>query len=325
MFFYKKHFDSKGNEIDIAYSYDKGQIKFIGTEEELPEETIIPELIIPSDFSNQDKAVTIKSDVFRVKSATSKIPNKMFTLHPSKVTIEKLVIESGITNIQKEAFTNLAVREVYWPNTCKSISAKTFYNCSIESIHGIEEIEELGVCAFRGAHKLKSFNMPSKCNTIPVECFKGCKSLIKIGNTQNVISIGSFAFAFSGIESFEWPKSCKTIPYYGFSNCNNLKSITGIENVTSVMDGAFSKCTSIEQFDWPEHVHCIGSNTFFRCYALEKLNISGEVTRIRSNAIYETKIQEIDISRTTSLLLMVSLYNDNFKVIKSTYQELLKI
>lgn len=329
MIYYKSHLDSNGNEITIAYVVEKSEIKLIGTTKELPVGTIIPKLIIPSSFSDDGiiihQAIKIKSDVFFLSHLQKTIKKgSIFILNPADVTIEELVIESGIRVIEEIAFINANVKRVYWPDTCKAIRAETFSRSKVEEIYGIENVETLCANALHSAFYLKNFSIPPKCTMISNNCFEYCKSLTKIDNTKHIVLIGAFAFANSGIEHFDWPYKCKAIPYRCFSECNSLKSISGVSNVRNISNGAFYRCVSLERFDWPENMLHVPGNIFLKCNKLKTFNVTGPIVSIGRMALSDTSIKEIDISKSLSTVLEVSNENDDFNIIQSVYQTVIR-
>lgn len=126
-----------------------------------------------------------------------------------------VVISDKITDISYRAFMMANVFEVKWSKGCKKIPECCFSESTLEAITNIEDVEEIGIAAFRGCLK-GEFIWPDKCKRIPSECFSE-SGITTISNIDNVENVGPTAFAGSKLESIKWPSKCKTIPSHCFS------------------------------------------------------------------------------------------------------------
>jgi hypothetical protein len=96
------------------------------------------------------------------------------------------------------------------------------------------------------AGKYVSFNLSgSPLTEIPIEAFRGCKTLVGITIGNGVTSIGDYAFSGTGLTSVTIPNSVTSIGHGAFQGCTNLTSITIPNNVASIGNNAFQGCTSL--------------------------------------------------------------------------------
>ena len=178
-------------------------------------------------------------------------------------TINKVVIQPGVTSIGKEAFS--------W---CKNLR-------SITIPEGVTSIKN---GAFYGCGALTSVTIPESVTSIEDSVFAGC-GLRSITIPEGVTSIGEYAFyACENLKSITIPKSVTSIERYAFQRCSSLKSITIPEGVTSIENMAFYECSSLMSITIPEGVTSIGSDAFSGCSSLTSITIPEGVTSIGSDA-----------------------------------------
>ena len=178
-------------------------------------------------------------------------------------TINKVVIQPGVTSIGKEAFS--------W---CKNLR-------SITIPEGVTSIKN---GAFYGCGALTSVTIPESVTSIEDSVFAGC-GLRSITIPEGVTSIGEYAFyACENLKSITIPKSVTSIERYAFQRCSSLKSITIPEGVTSIENMAFYECSSLMSITIPEGVTSIGSDAFSGCSSLTSITIPEGVTSIGDSA-----------------------------------------
>ena len=214
-------------------------------------------------------------------------------------TINKVVIQPGVTSIGKNAFslcTNLesitipkSVTSIGWgafqecgslksitiPEGVTSIERSVFYECSsLTSITIPKSVTSIGWSAFQGCSSLKSITIPEGVTSIEWGAFQGCSSLMSITIPESVTSIGEDAF-------------------YG---CENLRSITIPEGVTSIGDSAFEDCRGLTSISLPESVIKIGNYAFKSTALTGKFVIPSGVTKI-GDGLFENcqKLTEVVI------------------------------
>jgi hypothetical protein len=67
---------------------------------------------------------------------------------------------------------------------------------------------------------------------------------------SSVTSIGTYAFAGSGLTSVEIPNSVKEIGKCAFNKCTSLNDVAIPTSVTSIGAGAFGNCTALTTINY---------------------------------------------------------------------------
>lgn len=101
---------------------------------------------------------------------------------------------------------------------------------------------------------------------------------------DNVVSIGDFAFARSGIQSIRIPRSVATIGRLAFAFCYDLKTVEFEHGVKCIKDQAFY-CSGIEALHLPESVKTVYDNAFQSCIRLKTVTGLGNIREI-SNSLF---------------------------------------
>ena len=237
-------------------------------------------------------------------------------------TINKVVIQPGVTSIGKNAFslcTNLesitipkSVTSIGWgafqecgslksitiPEGVTSIERSVFYECSsLTSITIPKSVTSIGWSAFQGCSSLKSITIPEGVTSIEWGAFQGCSSLMSITIPESVTSIGEDAFyGCENLRRITIPEGVTSIGWKAFKGCSRLMSITIPEGVTSIGDSAFEDCRGLTSISLPESVIKIGNYAFKSTALTGKFVIPSGVTKI-GDGLFENcqKLTEVVI------------------------------
>ena len=169
-----------------------------------------------------------------------------------------------------------------------------------------EQVESIGVGAFKNCINLREVVMPSTLKVIDAEAFKGCISLrsINIPDSVEQIEIGAFDFCeslnhieykgevYSNIyDLFKQFVSLETvlevngpIGYKYFSKRDDLKYVEIRGFVPMICEKAFEGCFSLERIILPNTLRTISKKVFKNCYALREIVIPGSVENIAVDA-----------------------------------------
>ena len=106
---------------------------------------------------------------------------------------EKIVVESGVTNISENAFFNMSsVKEVSIADTVKTIGNGAFEgNTALETVNFSKNIESIGKEAFSGCTSLKRAEIPNSVESIGDKAFNNCESLKELTIPDSVKTIGT--------------------------------------------------------------------------------------------------------------------------------------
>ncbi len=234
--------------------------------------------------------------------------------------IKTLTIMEGITSIGDGAFCYCdQLERVTLPNSLKSIGYGAFAVCrALKEIHIPKLVTEIGNAVFECCDSLSnivvdnnnavfqtvdgvlintqnrsviicpqlkegSITLPENIITINPHAFYKCKKIKNVSLSENIKSIGTEAFYFSGIESITLPYGC-SLGYLVFCGCKSLKHIDLPEDLKEIPMGLLSGCSSLESIDIPTSVQTLGMRSFSGCSQLKNIIIPESVTVIEGQA-----------------------------------------
>ena len=277
--------------------------------------------------------VTYKDRNFIVKAvdtkdAISKLSSKVKDDHLSPMTYKKLK-ELGYTSKQwsrwnQEEANKIVAKSESTNNrtkqssegieskesnsneiTNKNNSSKSFnigngnilhsYSGKEENVSIPENVNDIGVEAFRYNEHIKSVKLSNNTSTISemafANCenlehvdlggaieidsgaFSGCPNLKEITIPKSVQTINSYAFSDSGIETIKLPNSVDKLSKGAFSDCYELREIVLSNNLKEIEEDTFKNCESLTSIDIPKNVTKISKGAFENCSNLEHVNL----------------------------------------------------
>lgn len=157
--------------------------------------------------------------------------------------------------------------------------------------YDLNEVAKTASVTYRSesfSYSLSSVVIPSKITvkgitytvtSIGSSAFSNCRNLTSIEIPNSVTSIGSFAFAFSGLTSIEIPNSVTSIRSFAFEG-SALTSILIPNSMTSIGDEVFFGCEYLTSVVIPNTITSIGSQAFSGCSSLTSIEIPISVTSI---------------------------------------------
>ena len=235
-------------------------------------------------------------------------------------TINKVVIQPGVTSIGKNAFslcTNLesitipkSVTSIGWgafqecgslksitiPEGVTSIERSVFYECSsLTSITIPKSVTSIGWSAFQGCSSLKSITIPEGVTSIGWKAFKGCSRLMSITIPEGVTSIGDSAFEdCRGLTSISLPESVIKIGNYAFKSTALTGKFVIPSGVTKIGDGLFENCQKLTEVVIPDGITFIGPYAF-KYTGITSFVIPDGIRTINVDTFYGTRLDRITI------------------------------
>ena len=210
-------------------------------------------------------------------------------LFGSSGTIKKIIMEEGITEIPKSAFTYCSnLTEVVIPETVTTIGSEAFYNCpNLKQVPIPRSVTTIGSSAFFGTG-IEEFTIPSTVKEFR-GLFGSSGTIKKIIMEEGITEIPKSAFTYcSNLTEVVIPETVTTIGPEAFLNCPNLKQVIIPNSVTTIGSEAFLNCSSLKQIFIPESVIQIGSNAFYGC---PRLTIYCAESSPAISAVIDTDIQ----------------------------------
>ena len=140
------------------------------------------------------------------------------------VTVNKVVIEYGVTTIGSCAFTGCQMTEISIPSSVTSIGSSAFGGCpNLETLVIPDSVTQIGHKAFAGSSGLASIQLPAGLVSIPDDAFRSCENLVTIVLPDGVTSIGNSAFyRCLRLTTMVIPESLTSVGAYAFAECESL-------------------------------------------------------------------------------------------------------
>ena len=224
-------------------------------------------------------------------------------------TIERIIVEEGITSIGNYAFYNCpAVKEVQLPTglreignfafaycrglenlplpeTLQILGADTFFQCpSLKEIHLPAGIAEVPDHSFAYCSALERVTIPDSVTQIGASAFYGCGSMTELRLPLSLGFIGDAAFSRCGLLSLRLPESLEKISDSAFSYCSSLKEIHFNASLVSIGAKSFASCLSLQHVCLPDALAELGLGAFENCSALTEVCIGDALTSLPAGA-----------------------------------------
>ena len=177
---------------------------------------------------------------------------------------------------------NTIIKSVAMPETCVSIGASAFSDCtSLETVHFSGATETLGDYAFSGCTALREINLPAGMKTVGYRAFEGCTGFTSIVLPDSVTSIESYAFAgCTNLESINYPMSLRSAGSCVYQNDAKLTRIEVPEGVTRLADSAFNHSANFLEVSLPGSLKEIGDSAFSGCTGIGEIDFPGTLEKI---------------------------------------------
>ena len=163
----------------------------------------------------------------------------------------------------------------------------------LETITIPNNIQDVGMYAFRYCYKLKGVVIPSGSTTVDTYAFYYNYGFAKVALPSTLTTLGAVAFqTCKSLLELTLPNNCRYIDNSVFGGCYSLRVITIPNSITVISNGMFSQCRSLYKIDIPSTVTQLVSYAFNECNSLTDVDLS-HITTIGDYTFYSTNINEI--------------------------------
>ena len=181
-----------------------------------------------------------------------------------------------------------------------------------------DDLTEIWEDAFSDYYsRLADITVPETVTVIGARAFQYCKDLTEFTITNNITSIGEFAFGSSGLKKMIISESVKSIGNCMFQSCYDLEEVIILANITSIPYQMFQECKSLTKVNIPISVECIENGAFVSCSNLPEIVLPENVSEIEGRVFENcSKLASIYIKNVNPPTIDV--YNGGLGISKST-------
>lgn len=201
-------------------------------------------------------------------------------------TINKVIVEEGVTTIGDYAFIGSSLKEIVIYGNITTIGEYAFYCCNnLNNINLPSSVVSIGDYAFSSCATLTNITIPNSVTNIGRGAFSVCENLVNIELPDSLISIEDDLFSYCcSLTQISIPNKVIYIGNDAFRGCWRLNDLEMSNSIMSIGEYAFSYCTGLTEITIPNTVKSIGNHAFYDCSNLISIIMSDSVTDIDSGA-----------------------------------------
>ena len=211
-------------------------------------------------------------------------------------SLKSITLPEGLVEIGEDAFSGChSLETITLPAALTTIGANAFYNTALKAfavadgntvfsvIDGVLFADNGKVLfAYPAGLKEASYTIPEGVTAIKDNVFANVETLKEVKFPASLETIGSNAFAASGLTTLTIPGSVKETGTAAFMDCENLKTVVLEEGVEIISGNAFNYCEKLETVTIPSTVKEIQDSAFGNCTALKEVTLPDGLVSIGS-------------------------------------------
>lgn len=213
-------------------------------------------------------------------------------------------LSAALQAIGESAFENCgSLPSIGLPPSLLSIGRVAFYGCRSLSAFSIptNRVVSVGAKAFNDTKywndwpdgglvvnngymlgfkgEPRDVTLPDGCREIPAGMFEGMTTLTNVTVPASVKTVGSRAFAGSGVQHVALP-GVTSLGVSSFDGCAALQSVVLAEGLDAIPGYSFYGCRALQSMDIPKSVRSIGDHAFDGCVELRRITGAKGVTSV---------------------------------------------
>ncbi len=131
-------------------------------------------------------------------------------------------------------------------------------------------VSSIGTGAFENT-MIVSVTMPDDVINIQERAFYCCIALKEISFSQNLISIGAYAFSYcEKLLQVIFPDKLESIGEHAFTDCNSLQEVSFPQSLIELSSRSFCNCIKLTQTVLPDYLEIVGDSVFEGCINLKR-------------------------------------------------------
>ena len=197
------------------------------------------------------------------------------------LTIPATINGATVTAIGVNAFQNLRITRVQFPEGITTIEDGAFLGCTaLESLTLPDSLTKIG----GGYYSSSKGGAFADCTAL--KSVKLGNGLVTIGDGRiggNTLSPDTYAFSgvfgnCGNLETVEFGPNLETIGHHAFSECGHLKSLTIPDSVTTIGVNCFYNNIRLTKVTFGADLQSIGACAFMGCVSLSSVSFSPATT-----------------------------------------------
>lgn len=259
-----------------------------------------------------------------IKDFSASIRDKeLWGLKPKRTAIVKVQIGEGITRIGDHAFDNIAICDVSFPSTLKSIGKNAFcwslYDYKTGGNYTLKLPDSCAIvedAAFSRVSGISEVCIPASMTHISNHAFSNCKNLKSLKFSEGLVRIGVSAFEnCSALEELVLPQSIESMSSWAFRGCSklvyaDLSQVTSLLGGEAVTKGIFKGCSNLKTLKLNASLSTIPTDLpFENADSIETIVIGSNVSTLPEK-VFAT-IAQGSIIYSISDVLSKSYYDEN--------------
>ena len=223
------------------------------------------------DFSSENSEVDFSS---MLEFELSEDGNSYIVSSGQNCTAENVIIPSEyngkpVTEIGNDAFANMPIKSVVFPDSIKVIGEWSFCGDNeLESITIGQGVTIIGSTAFSECYSLKNVVIPDSVQTIG-DCAFSCSGIETVTIGSGIKTIADEAFGATHLKSIVIPSSVEIIDRNAFADCEQLEEVVIGDGVKRIEQWAFARCGKLKKVILPNTLEYMEADVFEKSPAIE--------------------------------------------------------
>ena len=235
------------------------------------EQTPLNSIELPSGLTHIGEQAFAFSSITQVDipAGVTLLPEWAFVRCP----LTKITFHEGLQEIRERAFSAMYVDSLVFPRSLRKIALESIIPIGWESDDTLVIWNDTSQCRY------VEFRTGSNPLELADYCFYNFKNLKTLILSDNIIRIGSYGFASSGLQQVVIPPLIDTIAEGCFYECPLLSNVKLPNNLKVIDRLAFAGTPMLKEISIPASVTCIEKRAFYLYGTeggLEVINLYGE-------------------------------------------------